>query len=391
MRLILASLVLFLLYRLGNFITVPYLFSAENITNYLSVATNTGVINQQALQRMSLFSLGIIPYITSGIIVQLFKFVFVDTNYGIKLKNKDYLSSQTILITLLIATIQSYFFVSFSISENQTYFNFATATLLLIAGCFIMVWFAKIITKFGLGNGASILIMISIIEHFSLAGADILSSLSLGQISIVSFFSQVLYVLILFSLISYIELSFRPVKLLYPTMQNQNSYYKKRKTDVLPFKINNSGVLPLIFAMSFSALLSTSVMPYFYNNFGVDMTPLATIITLTFIIFFVAYYTPFVINTQEISDNLKKSNIIADNHRPGVVTKRYLDGIISKLNIVAVFYLSSMALVPDILVMQGINVIITGISAVILVVVIVDMIKRIQYMSYSNKFKMIVN
>jgi preprotein translocase subunit SecY len=391
MRLLLSVFFLFILYRLGNFIAIPFAFDNNGmLSTLLLTVTKTGVLNQQALKRMSLFSLGIVPYITSGILIQLLKFLFAETAYGSNLKNKNYLSRQTLVYAFFISVFQSVVFIKVSL-DSFIFFEFFVMVTILVAGSFSMIWFAKIITSFGFGNGTSILIMLSIIEQLSTSFTDVVYSMSFGQISFFEFSGHFLYILIFFGFISLVELSFRGLKLSYPSTKFRDGYHKGKKIDILPLKINNSGVLPLIFSMSFVALLSTSLVPYIYISFGYDISILLTFVTLGFIIFFIIFYTPFVINTEDISNNLKKSNIILENRRPGTITKSYLDKVINSLNYIAVLYLSSMVIIPDILLYYGFNVLVSGVSAVILVVVVIDIIKRIQYMNYSNKSQMMVN
>jgi preprotein translocase subunit SecY len=254
-----------------------------------------------------------------------------------------------------------------------------------------MIWLAKIITTFGFGNGASILIMMSIVEHLYLSVSDIFFAINNGNLSAVGFLGHLFFILVLIFSVCIVELSFRPLKLSYPSTKFRDGFNKAKKSDILPLKINNSGVLPLIFAMSFTALLSTSLVPYFFNNYGIDLSYLLTIVTLFFIVFFVTFYTPFVMNTDDIVKNLKKSNIILENRRPGEITKKFIDSVINKLNYIAVIYLCSMVLVPDILRYNGFDVVVPGVSAVILVVVIIDIVRRVQYMNYSNNFNAAIN
>lgn len=391
MRLFISVIIIFFMYRFGNFVTVPFITDSSLISDFLDTVTKTGVINQQSLQRLSIFSLGIVPYISAGILIQLFKFVFSDTAYGARLKNRSYMSKQTIIFTFLISALQSFMFAKFASNIDTTVSEFFIIMLVLTAGCFSTVWFAKIITSFGFGSGASILIMMSIIEHLYLSISDIFSSVAVGQLSAVEFLGHIFYILLFLGLICTTELSYRPLTLYYPSTKFRDGYHKGKKTDILPFKINNSGVLPLIFAMSFSALLSTSIVPYVFSTYNIDISFILSFVTLGLIVFFIIFYTPFVVNTEEISNNLKKSNIIVENRRPGKVTKEYIDSIIDRLNYVAVVYLSLMVIIPDLLRYKGISVIISGVSMVILVAVVIDVIKRIQYMSYSNKSKTIMN
>lgn len=391
MRLICIILLVFISYRLGNFISVPFMINSDLSSEFLSTITKTGVLNQKALQRISLFSLGIVPYITASIVIQLFKFIFSDTSYGANLKNRKFLSGQTLIFTLGISIIQSFIFVRYSFSSELSLYHLFISTISLVCGCFIIVWFAKVITSFGFGNGASILIMMSIIEHLYLSVNDLFVYVTNGEMILMEFFSHILYTIILLFGICYVELSFRPLKLVYPSTKFRDGYNKNKSKDVLPLKINNSGVLPLIFALSFSTLLSTSLVPYIYGSSGYDISPILTLVTLIFITFFVFFYTPFVVNTEDIANNLKKSNIILENRRPGTSTKNYLDFVINNLNYLACFYLGAMIIIPDIMQFSGFNIVVTGVSAVILIVVVIDIIKRIQYMSYSSKFKKIVN
>jgi len=384
MRFFLLVTFIFIMYRLGNFITVPFMINDGSVSDFLSTITKTGVLNQQALQRLSLFSLGIIPYITAGIVIQLLKFILSDTQYANNLNHKKFLSNQTLLLTLLISFVQSFMFAAYSSTSDISFLSLFCIVMFLVAGSFVMVWFAKVITSFGFGNGASILIMLSIIEHLFLSTSDIFYSFSIGELSFFSFFSHVLFIITLLFVISYVELSHRPLKLFYPSTKFRDGFNKSKKSDTLPLKVNNSGVLPLIFAMSFTALLSSTVAPFVYDSYGYDISLFLSIITIFFICFFVSFYTPFVMNTTELVNNLKKSNIIVENVRPGIATKKFIDAIIVKLNYIAVLYLSLMVLIPDILRYNGFDVVVSGVSAVILVVVIVDILRRIQYMNYSN-------
>lgn len=391
MRLLGLALIIFVFYRVGNFIPLPFVLTDGTVSDLFSQVTKTGIVNQQALQRMSLFSLGIVPYITAGIVIQLIKYIFADTSYGASLKDRKTLSSQTLLFTFIISIFQSIMFSNYALAENYTIQNALFVTLCLVAGSFITVWFSKIITTFGYGNGASILIMFSIIEYLFISSSDIFSGLSTGVVSPLDFGGHLIYFIASILIVTFVESAYRPLKLIYPSQKQQFGYNKGKKTDILPLKINNSGVLPLIFAMSFSAVLSLFVAPYIFDQFNIDISLLLTFVTLAFVIFFVIFYTPLVLNTEEISKNLKKSSILCENRRPGDVTKKYIDSVVEKLNYIAIIYLGTMVVVPDMLRTVGTNVIISGVSCVILVVVIMDIIRRAQYLRYSQKFQTLVN
>ena len=391
MRFIIFGFLIFVFYRIGNFIPLPFVLVDGSISELFLNVTKTGVINQQALQRMSLFSLGIVPYITAGIIIQLIKFLFSDTAYGNNLKNKKNISFQTLIFTFIISLLQSFVFSRHILIENDSIFNVFVVVSCLVCGSFITVWFSKLITGLGYGNGASIIIMFSIIEHFFLSGQSLFLNTANGSMTILSFLGCVLYFLFFVFLIAKVELAFRPLNLIYPSKTSKYGYGKVKKSDILPLKINNSGVLPLIFSMSFSALLSIFLAPYVFSNYGIDISIILSFVTLFFVAFFIFFYTPFVLNTEEISHNLKKSSILLENRRPGDITKKYIDSVVYKLNYISVVYLGIMVVIPDILKFNGFPVIISGVSCVILVVVIVDIIKRVQYMKYSHKFKSLVN
>lgn len=391
MRLLGLALIIFVFYRVGNFIPLPFVLTDGTVSDLFGQVTKTGIVNQQALQRMSLFSLGIVPYITAGIVIQLVKYIFADTSYGASLKDRRVLSNQTLLFTFIISIFQSIMFSQYALAENYTLYNVFFVTLCLVAGSFITVWFSKIITTFGYGNGASILIMFSIVEYLFISTTDIFSGLSTGTVNALDFSGHLIYFILSVLIVTFIESAYRPLKLIYPSQKQQYGYNKGKKTDILPLKINNSGVLPLIFAMSFSAVLSLFVVPYIFDQFNIDISLILTLVTLAFVIFFVIFYTPLVLNTEEITKNLKKSSILCENRRPGEVTKNYIDSVVKKLNYIAILYLGTMVVVPDLLRTVGTNVVISGVSCVILVVVIMDIIRRAQYLRYSQKFQALVN
>lgn len=392
MRLLGLAFLIFVFYRVGNFIPLPFILVDGTFANmdFFSQVTKTGIINQQALRRMSLFSLGIVPYITSGIVIQLVKFIFSDTSYGQQLKDKKHLSSQTLLFTLIISIFQSFMFSRYALASQFTVLNALIVILCLVSGSFITVWFSKVVTSFGYGNGASIIIVLSIIEYVYLNSTSIFTGLSNGTTLPLAFIGHLFYVIAIVFVVGYVESSYRPLKLIYPSQKNRYGFEERKKTDILPLKINNSGVLPLIFAMSFSSLLSIFLAPLIFEKFAINITPLITLVTLFFVIFFVFFYTPLVLNTDEITKNLKKSSVLLENRRPGESTKKYIDAIVEKLNYIAVVYLSLMIIVPDLLKSFGMSVIISGVSCVILVSVVMDVIRRIQYLRYSDKFKSLV-
>lgn len=393
MRVLALAFLVFIFYRVGNFIPLPFVFvdSALSQVDIFQNVAKTGIINQQALQRMSLFSLGIVPYITAGIIVQLARYVFSDTAHAEKFKDKKSLSAQTLKFTFVLSLVQSFMFARYALADNFLSMQGFVVVLCLMAGSFITVWFAKIITSFGYGNGASILIVFSIVEYFYLNSADIISGLSDGLTMPVDFIGHVVYALLTILIITFVESAYRPLRLIYPSQRNKYGFEQKKKVDILPLKINNSGVLPLIFATSFSSLLSMFLVPLIFKYTGFDFNFFVTFIMLGLVVFFVLFYTPLVLNTEEISKNLKKSCILLENRRPGDVTKLYIDSVVLKLNYLAIIYLAVMIIVPDMLKHFGVHVVISGVSCVILVSVIMDIMRRVQYSRYSQKFNTLLH
>ena len=261
----------------------------------------------------------------------------------------------------------------------------------LVAGSFITVWFSKLITSFGYGNGASIIIMFGIVEYLFISSSDIFSSVADGTTSVSTLLIQLIYFICVIFIVCLIESAYRPLKLIYPSQRNKYGFEQGKKTDILPLKINNSGVLPLIFSMSFSSIFSIFLAPFLFEKFSIDITYFMTVVNLAFMVFFVFFYTPFVLNTEDIAKNLKKSSILLENRRPGDVTRQYIDSVVNKLNYIAVFYLGSMVVFPDLFKHFGLNVVISGVSCVILVSVIMDIIRRVQYSRYSEKFQKLTN
>lgn len=384
----------FIFFRTGNFIPLPFVLAGE-ASDFFQQLSVTGVINSQALKRSSIFLLGIIPYITAGIIFQLIKFSFAENAFFDKIYKKNSHSFYILLLSLIISVFQSLFFANSIFGELQLNFNFIVLTLSLVCGTFITIWFSKLITSFGFGNGASIIIVFSIIEFFYLNSFSILKNESYSSSLLFDLILQVFFIFALLFFISFVEPSYRPLRLVYPSnikKHANNPGYFNNNNDSLPVKVNNSGVLPLIFALSLSSVMNIFFIPYVFNLFAIDLSIFVHILSIILIAFFVTLYTPHVFNVDDISNNLKKSMILCENRRPGQSTKKYISDVLSKMNILAVVYLSfivSMPLLFELVFNQSLN--LNGISCVIIVVVVLDILKRSQHKKYSHNFRSLLH
>ena len=395
-------------YRLGAHIPVPGIDPAQ--LQQLFKGQSGGILNLfnmfsgGALSRFTVFALGIMPYISASIIMQLMTYV-VPSLEAIKKEGeagRRKITQYTRYGTLLLALFQS-LGIALALEQSPGLvispgFGFRmTAVVSLVAGTMFLVWLGEQITERGLGNGISILIFAGIVAGLPNALAGLFELVRTGSMSIVvSLFIMVLVVAVTFVVV-FVERGQRKILVNYAKRQVGNKVYGGQSSH-LPLKLNMSGVIPPIFASSI-ILLPATIVGWFATGEGLrwlkDISaalspgqPIYVLLYAAMIVFFCFFYTALVFNSRETADNLKKSGAFIPGIRPGEQTAKYIDRILSRLTLVGAIYITLVCLLPEFLVLKyNVPFYFGGTSLLIIVVVTMDFWAQVQSYVMSQQYE----
>ena len=403
------TLFILTVYRFGTFVPIPGI-DPEQLqqmmqSNQKGLLGMFNVFAGGAVSRMAIFALGIMPYISSSIIVQLLTGV---SDYFKNLKSQGETGRQKITQitrygTVLLATVQGYgLSVGLESSANLVinpgiFFKITTVTT-IVAGTMFLMWLGEQITQRGIGNGISLIIFSGIVAEIPRA---LVTTFELGRTGAIStvmiiFIFVLLVATIMF--IVYMERALRKILINYPKRQMGNKMYGGDSSH-LPLKINSAGVIPAIFA---SALL---LLPVTFSNFNVSQNetfqtvvsffsqgqPLYMILYASGIIFFTFFYTSITFNPAETAENLRKYGGFIPGIRPGESTALYIDNILTKLTTIGALYLTLVCLMPEFLIANyPIPFYLGGTSILIVVVVAIDTVTQIQTRLMSSQYEQLI-
>lgn len=383
-----------IVYRLGSHIPVPGMNPIE-LANFFQRNSNTflGMFNLfsgGALQRMSIMALGIMPYISASIVVQMMSTI-VPSLEALKKEGESgrrQLSKYTRQGALALAFVQAVGMSTGLLAGGLTVTTglgfYIPAVTSLVAGAMFLMWLGEQITERGIGNGISILILASI-----LAGAPGMIGTALSQDTnlIVMFLFAVLALAVIAGIV-YIERAQRKVPVNYAQKQQQGRKIYAQQQSHLPLKLNMAGVIPAIFASSLLLLPASlgqwtsgnanpTTAQEILQNISLVLHPGEPLYLLLFgvmIIFFCYFYTALMFNPNEVAENLKRSGAYIPGIRPGQQTKRYLDFVLNRLTFIGAIYMTVICVLP-----MTINpAFSSGASLLIMVVVLMDFIAQIQ-------------
>lgn len=390
------------IYRLGSHIPVPGI-NPVSLAQFFDGSQNTilGMFNMfsgGALERMSIMALGIMPYISASIVVQMMSAIIPSLE---ALKKEGEAGRRTINKytrqgTLLLAFVQAVVMSTGLISQNLTLsvgLNFyIPAVTSLVAGSMFLMWLGEQITERGVGNGISMLIFASIVSGMPGMIIQIFEQYGQGSDLMIILVFAVLALLVIAGIV-YIERAQRRVPVNYAQKQQEGRKVYVQQQSHLPLKINMAGVIPAIFASSlllFPASLgqwaasATNPTPIqsVMQNVSLVLSPGRPLYLLLFasmIIFFCYFYTALVFSPKEVSENLKRSGAYIPGIRPGQNTQRYLDFVLNRLTFIGAMYMTIICLMPMIAQSSfGVPFQLGGASLLIMVVVIMDFISQIQ-------------
>ncbi len=401
---ILFTVFILLVYRFGTFVPIPGI-NIEVLKKFFASdsANMFGMINLfsgGALERMSIFALNIMPYITASIIMQLLTSMY--KNLESLKKEGEYgrakINQYTRYLTIILAFFQSigvYYALSNSdhnaFVSDSSVFMWTTCTS-LVGGTVMLMWFGEKITASGIGNGISLIIFVGIISSLP---STVVQIFDLARTGVHSWFVIILFFaafIAFLMLVCFVEKAHKRIKIQYPNgamMRSSGS----NDSSFLPLKVNISGVIPPIFASSILMFPSALMQFIGGDNSSWIVTALhrGGIVYLTLfsamILFFSYFYSSIIFNTEEVANNLKRSNCFIFGIRPGASTATYLDKIVSRLTLIGGIYLIFICITPEILVTNySVPLHIGGTGILIMVNVVLDLINQVQSHLFTSKY-----
>ncbi|MFZ9993266.1 MAG: preprotein translocase subunit SecY [Steroidobacteraceae bacterium] len=397
-----------IVYRIGTFIPVPGINPTE-VARFFEDTQGTilGIVNMfsgGALERLSIFAMGVMPYISASIIVQMVSHIHPPwmeyRKEGESGRRK--LTQITRYFTVALGVFQS-FGASMALQNGGMVLNpgfgfVFIATVTMTTGTMFLMWLGEQVTERGIGNGISMIILAGIIAGLPSAMGRTVEAVNTGEMS--GLFALVLIVLVLgvTAFCVYVERAQRRIAVHYAKRQ-VGRRVMAGQTSHLPFKLNMAGVIPPIFASSI-LLFPATIAQFFGTGEGAAADVLQTIAASlgygqplhlvlygALIIFFCFFYTALVFNARETSDNLKKSGAFIPGIRPGQQTGEYIDKVLTRLTLWGALYVASVCLVPEFMISEGgVPFVFGGTSLLIVVVVAMDFMAQLQAHLMSHQY-----
>jgi preprotein translocase subunit SecY len=387
-----------IVYRIGAHIPVPGL-DPMRLAELFRIQQNTifGLFNMfagGALSRFTVLALGIMPYISASIIIQLLSAVvpkleeLKKEGEAGRRKVNQYTRYATFFLAIFQALGMSKFLAGSGVALNPGIGFYLTTTITLTTGTLFLMWLGEQMTEKGVGNGISLIIFAGIISGLPGAIVRTLEQVREGQMQVLTLLLIVSIIVLVTGFVVFMERAQRRIKVNYAQRQQGRRLYAAQSTH-LPLKINMSGVIPPIFATSiilFPATLAQwfGKMPGFgwLEDVGLVLqqgTPLYIIIFTSAIIFFCFVYTALVFNPKETADNLKKSGGFIPGIRPGEQTARYIDNVMTRITLIGALYITLVCLLPEFMNLKlHVPFYFGGTSLLIIVVVIMDFMAQVQ-------------
>ncbi len=400
---LLAAIVVF---RIGSYIPVPGIDSAQLAALFDqqkgTILDMFNMFSGGALHRFSLFALGVMPYISASIIIQLLTAVVPSLK---ELRKEGEAGRRTITkytrySTLALATFQSiaaaYALQQSGVAYSPGFAFIFTAAVSLVTGTMFLMWLGEQITERGIGNGMSMIIFAGIVADMPRALASTAQLVSEGSMN-------GLQVLIIFALavivtwgVVFVERAQRRIPVHHARRQQGRKLFAAQ-TQHLPLKLNMAGVIPPIFASSIILFPASMVRFFgegqsgFLQQIANALSPgqvLYTVLYAFMIIFFCFFYTALVFDSRETAENLKKSGAFIPGVRPGAMTAKYIDQVLTRLTVIGALYITVVCLVPEFLTTTwNVPFYFGGTSLLITVVVVMDFMAQLQAHLMSHQYE----
>ncbi len=397
-----------IVFRLGSFIPVPGVdpeAMARLVSNSGGIIDMFNMFSGGALSRFSLFALGVIPYISASIVVQLFSSV-IPAWQALKKEGESgrrKLTMYTRWGTVGLAAFQSFGVATMLQTQAGVVYapgpSFVFGTVVgLTAGTLFLMWLGEQITERGIGNGISLIIFGGIVAGLPSAVVHTLGMATNGELSPPKVLMVLIAVIVVTLFVVFMERGQRRITVNYARRQGGAGKAYTNQSSHLPLKINMAGVIPPIFASSLIMFPATAAA-WFNNSSELRWLqtltsalgpgePLHMALFSAMIVIFAFFYTALVFNSQETADNLKRSGALIPGIRPGKATADYIDGVMTRLTGIGALYLVIVCLVPDLL-RNAWNVpfYFGGTSLLIVVVVVMDFTAQIQAHLVSHQYE----
>ncbi|MBT3264746.1 MAG: preprotein translocase subunit SecY [Acidiferrobacteraceae bacterium] len=400
------------IYRLGSHIPIPGVDPAAVAALFEqtrgSIIDVFNMFSGGALKRLSLFALGVMPYISASIIIQMMTSVIPHLEQLKKEgeSGRRKITQYTRYGTVLLATFQG-LGIAIAIGGQQAGgspvvlipgIGFTVTTVAaLVTGTMFLVWLGEQITERGIGNGISLIIFASIVSGLPSAVAGTLELARTGAFSPLGVLALFVGAIGVTAVVVFVEKGQRRITVNYAKRQ-QGRRMLAGQSSHLPLKLNMAGVIPPIFASSI-ILFPASLGSWFGQAEGMSWLrdisttlspgqPIYTLVYAGMIVFFCFFYTALVFNPKEIADNLKKSGAFVPGVRPGVQTAGYIDKVVSRLTLAGAVYLTVVCLIPEFMIVKwSVPFYFGGTSLLIIVVVMMDMMSQIQSYLMSRQYE----
>ena len=358
------------IYRLGTYIPLPGInpaaFEANFVGHKQGVLELFNMFSGGAVQRMAIFALNIMPYISASIIIQLMTSIVpsLETLKKEGESGRKVINQYTRYLTVVLAAFQAYGIAVGLEGQNGVvgdpgmFFRLSTC-ITLMGGTMFLMWLGEQITSRGIGNGSSLIIFAGIVAAFPAAIANTLELGRQGALSTGLILLVVVMAVAVIAFIVFMERAQRRLLITYPKRQVGNRVFEGQ-TSFLPLKLNTSGVIPPIFASSL-LLLPTTVANFAQQSGGTGFfataaavlghgRPAYMIAYVALIVFFAFFYTAVVFNPVETADNLKKHGGFLPGIRPGERTAQYIDSVLTRITVLGAGYLAIICLLPELLI-----------------------------------------
>jgi preprotein translocase subunit SecY len=400
-----------IVYRLGTYIPLPGIDPA--VMAQIFAQQRGGILGMfnmfsgGALARMSIFALGILPYISASIILQLMTGIS-PTLEALKKEGESgrkKINQYTRYLTVALAVFQSWGLAigleamsgpaGSAVVEPGMFFRL-TAVITIVGGTLFLMWLGEQITARGIGNGISLIIFVGIIAQLPHAMASLLELGRTGAMSPVFIIVFLALAVAVIAFIVFMERAQRRILVQYPKRQQGNRVFGGESSH-LPLKLNTAGVIPAIFASSL--LLLPATVGGFAGTGGPDWfvaisaalgygRPLHIAFYVAMIIFFSFFYTSIVFNPQETAENLRKHGGFVPGYRPGQRTAEYLDYVLTRLTVVGALYLAAVCVLPEVLISRyAVPFYFGGTSLLIVVSVTMDTVAQIQSHLIAHQYE----
>ncbi|MCI1009394.1 preprotein translocase subunit SecY [Pseudomonas oryzihabitans] len=396
-----------IVYRIGAHIPVPGInpdqLAALFRQNEGTILSLFNMFSGGALERMSIFALGIMPYISASIIMQLLTAISPQLEQLKKegesgrRKISQYTRYGTLVLALVQATGMSVGLASQGVAFSVGFSFYFVAVTTFVAGALFMMWLGEQITERGIGNGISMLIFAGIVAGLPRAVGQSFESARQGDINIFALIMVGVVAVAIIAFVVFIERGQRRIAVHYAKRQQGRKVFAAQNSH-LPLKVNMAGVIPAIFASSI-LLFPASLGSWFGQSEGLGWLqdvaqaiapgqPLNILLFSAGIIFFCFFYTALMFNPKDVAENLKKSGAFIPGIRPGEQSARYIDGVLTRLTMFGALYMTAVCLLPQFLVVAAnVPFYLGGTSLLIVVVVVMDFMSQVQSHLVSHQYE----